>query len=155
MTSLLKKLSMSIKIHIVNRYGVWIVSFQIIDRIRRQSWASCEFCSHRRHDATRQLGCVASRRRCVLLGISRKIENWTCWEFIECWLQKWKLGHDYRRVSKHRLTHRDSTQRVQFSISLRNPLVRNHLGIGLKWSMSTYIWVASSHGRVYLSRVTV
>jgi len=33
-------------------------SFQIIDRIRRQSsWASCELCSHprRRRDATRQL----------------------------------------------------------------------------------------------------
>ena len=40
-----------------------LFSFQIVDRIRRQSsWASCELCSHRRcpRDSTRQL-----RRVCV------------------------------------------------------------------------------------------
>ena len=66
MSSLLKKLSIPIKTHLVKRYGVCLVSFQIVDRIRRQSsWASCELCSHRRrrHDKT-----VSSRRRrrCVL-----------------------------------------------------------------------------------------
>ena len=43
------------------RYGVCLVSFQIVDRIRRQSsYASCEFCTHRRRrrDATRQLSLV-------------------------------------------------------------------------------------------------
>jgi len=56
-TSLLKKLSMSIKVHVVK--PLWsLVSFQIVDRIRRQSpWASRE-CSHRRRDATRQLSRV-------------------------------------------------------------------------------------------------
>jgi len=39
MTSLLKKLSISIKIGVIKRYGVCLVSFQIyVDRIRRQSW---------------------------------------------------------------------------------------------------------------------
>jgi len=48
MTSLLKKLSISIKIGVIRHYGVSLVSFQIVDRIRRQSsWASCELCSHR------------------------------------------------------------------------------------------------------------
>ena len=60
MTSLLKKLSISktLKIHVVKPlWSLQLVSFQIVDRIRRQSsWASWEFCSHRRsrHDATRQ-----------------------------------------------------------------------------------------------------
>jgi len=55
MTSLLKKLSISIKIGVIKRYGVCLVSFRIADRIRRQSsWASCELCSHRWRDATRQ-----------------------------------------------------------------------------------------------------
>jgi len=36
-TSLLKKLSISIKIHVVKRYEVCLVSFQIVDRTRRQS----------------------------------------------------------------------------------------------------------------------
>ena len=61
MTSLLKKLSISIKIGLINRYGVCLASFQIVDRIRRQSsWASCEMCSHRRRrrDATRQFSRV-------------------------------------------------------------------------------------------------
>jgi len=48
-TSLLKKLSIFIKISVIKRYGVCLVSFKIVDRIRRQSsWASCELCSHRR-----------------------------------------------------------------------------------------------------------
>jgi len=58
-TSLSKKLSVSMKIQ--NRYGVCSVSFQIVDRIRRQSsWASCDLCSHRRRrsDATRHLSRV-------------------------------------------------------------------------------------------------
>jgi len=49
-------------------YGVCLVSFQIVDRIRRRSsssWASCELCSHRRR---RRYKTVSSRRRrrCVL-----------------------------------------------------------------------------------------
>ena len=55
MTSLLTKLSISIKIGVIKRYGVCLASFQIVGWIRRQSsWASCEFCSHRRrwHDKT-------------------------------------------------------------------------------------------------------
>jgi len=32
------------------------------------------------------------------------------------WLQDWKLGHDYRRVSTHRQTQLNSTHHVQFSI---------------------------------------
>ena len=59
MRSLLKKLSISIKTGVIKRYEVCLVSFLIVDRIRRQSsWASCcELCSHRRRrrDATRQL----------------------------------------------------------------------------------------------------
>ena len=55
MTSLLKKLSIIIKIGVIKRYGVCLVSFKIVDRICRQlSSASCELCSHRRRDATRQ-----------------------------------------------------------------------------------------------------
>jgi len=64
MTSLLKKLSISITIGVIKRYWVCLVNFQIVDRIRRQSsWTSCELCSHRRRDKT-----VSSRRRqrCVL-----------------------------------------------------------------------------------------
>ena len=37
MTSLLKKLSISIKIGVIKRYRVCLASFQILDRIRRQS----------------------------------------------------------------------------------------------------------------------
>ena len=49
MMSLLKKLSIFIKIGVIKRYGVCLVSFKIVDRICRQSsWASCELCSHRR-----------------------------------------------------------------------------------------------------------
>jgi len=49
----LKKLSISIKIGVIKRYGVWSVS-KIVDRIRRQSsWASPSVSSRR-------------RRRCVL-----------------------------------------------------------------------------------------
>jgi len=45
MTSLLKKIINIDQFTYSNRYGVCFVSFQIIDRIRRQSsWASCEFC---------------------------------------------------------------------------------------------------------------
>jgi len=57
MTSLLNKLSISIKIHVVK--PLWsLVSFQIVDRILRQSsWDSCELCSHRRRrrDSSRRL----------------------------------------------------------------------------------------------------
>ena len=37
MTSLLKKLSLSIKISVIKRYGVCLVSFKIVNRIRPQS----------------------------------------------------------------------------------------------------------------------
>ena len=69
MTSLLNKLSISIKIGVIKRYRVCLVSFQTVDRIRRQSsWASCELCSHRRRQSDKT---VSSRRRCVL-GITVK-----------------------------------------------------------------------------------
>jgi len=43
-------------------------------------------------------------------GFGRKIENWTCWEFIQSsWLQNLKLGHDCRRMSTHRPTQLNST----------------------------------------------
>ena len=55
MTSLLKKLSIFIKIGVIKRYRVCLMSFKIVDRIRRQSSsASCELCTHRRRDETRQ-----------------------------------------------------------------------------------------------------
>ena len=61
MSSLLKKLSISIKIGVIKRYGVCFVSFQIVDRIRRQSsWASFELCSRRRHGTTQVDSWVAS-----------------------------------------------------------------------------------------------
>jgi len=63
MTSLLKKLSIFIKIGVIKRYGVCLVSFKIVDRIRRGSRrelvANCVHSSHRRRDSSR-------RRRCVL-----------------------------------------------------------------------------------------
>ena len=55
MTSLLKKLSISIKIGVIKRYGVCLVSFQTVDRIRRQSsWASCECVHTADADTTKQ-----------------------------------------------------------------------------------------------------
>jgi len=66
MTSLLKKLTIFIKIGVIKRYGVCLVSFKIVDRIRWQSSsASCELCSYRRR---RRDKTVSSRwrRRCVL-----------------------------------------------------------------------------------------
>jgi len=53
--SLSKKLSISIKIGVIKRYGVCSVSFQIVDRIRRQSSsASCECIHTADADATKQ-----------------------------------------------------------------------------------------------------
>ena len=50
-----------IKIGVIKRYGVCLVSFKIVGRIRRQSSsASCELCSHRRR---RRDKTVSSRRR--------------------------------------------------------------------------------------------
>jgi len=88
MTSLLKKLSIFIKIGVIKRYGVCMVSFKIVDQIRRQSSsASCELCSQlhtadadatkqfrrvgsavctHRTPPTRRNSTVSSRRRCVL-----------------------------------------------------------------------------------------
>ena len=78
MTSLLKKLSIFIKIGAMKRYGVCLASFKIVDRIRRQSSsASCKLCSHRRRrrdkivssrytPPTRRNSTVSSHRRCVL-----------------------------------------------------------------------------------------
>ena len=80
MTSLLKKLSISIKTGVIKHYGVCMVSFQTVDRIRRQSsWASCEFCSHRQRDKT-----VSSCRRCVL-GMSNYL-LYTCILILLCYL---------------------------------------------------------------------
>jgi len=61
MTSLLiKKLSISIKIHVLKPLWSLFCQFPNVDRIRQQSsWASCEFCSHCRRDATRQLSHVS------------------------------------------------------------------------------------------------
>ena len=77
MTSLLKKLSISIKIHVVK--PLYSVS-KIVDRIRRQSsWATCELCSHRLHrrDATRQLRRVGGMYASywVLLAIERRYRS--------------------------------------------------------------------------------
>ena len=66
MTSLLKKLSIFIKICVIKRYGICLVSFKIVDRIRRQSSsASCELCSHRRRRRDKTVSSLR-RRRCVL-----------------------------------------------------------------------------------------
>ena len=57
MSSLLKKLLISIKIGVIKRCGVCLASLQIVDRIRRQSSsASCEYyCVHTADaDATKQ-----------------------------------------------------------------------------------------------------
>ena len=68
MMSLLKKLSIFIK-NWCNQTLWSLVSFKIVDRIRRQSSsASCELCSHRRR---RRDKTVSSRRRCVL-GFRRR-----------------------------------------------------------------------------------
>ena len=81
MTSLFKKLSILIKIGVIKRYGVCLVSFKIVNRIRRQSSrivctpptptrqnsvVASAVCTHRRREST-----VSSRRRrrCVL-GLS-------------------------------------------------------------------------------------
>ena len=64
---------------------------------------NCEFNTHRRRDATRQLSRVdvgsVSHLRVVHDRFGRKVE---CWEFMQssC-LHNWKLGHDCRRVSTH------------------------------------------------------
>jgi len=71
MTSLLKETSISIKIHVIKPLARPMFSFQIVDRICRQSsWASCELCSH-------------GRRRCVLgfkltIIVSRRVVMWFC-----------------------------------------------------------------------------
>ena len=55
MTSLLKKLSISIKIGVIKRYGVCLVSFQILDRIRRSRLELVANCVHTADaDATKQ-----------------------------------------------------------------------------------------------------
>jgi len=63
---IVEKVSISIKIQVViNRYGVCLISFQIVHWTRRQSsWASCEFCSHRRRrrDSTRLYSTVELSR---------------------------------------------------------------------------------------------
>jgi len=66
MTSLMKNVSISIKIDVIKRYRVCLVSLQIVDRIHRQSsWASCELCSHRRRRRDKTVS-SRRRRRCVL-----------------------------------------------------------------------------------------
>ena len=75
MTSLFKNLSISIKIGVIKRQVVCLVSFQIVDRIRRQSsWASCELCSHRRRRRDKTVS-SRRRRRCVL-GIRYVHQIW-------------------------------------------------------------------------------
>ena len=60
-----------------------IFSFKIVDRIRRQSsWASCEFCSHRRRQLNSWVESRRQRRRCVLgLSLSSSVSS-SVW----CWL---------------------------------------------------------------------
>jgi len=57
MTSLLKKLSISIKIGAIKRYRVRLVSFQIVDRIRRRRCELVANCVHTA-DATKQFRLV-------------------------------------------------------------------------------------------------
>jgi len=71
MTSLFKKLSIFIKIGVIKRYGVCLVSFKIVDRIRLQSSsASCELCSHRRRRGDKTVSSRRRRRRRCVLGLS-------------------------------------------------------------------------------------
>ena len=100
-SSLKKKLSMSLKIYqgkplqlthqttepvkpsmtvtqqkVTQHWHYCLVSFEIVDRIRRQSsWASCELCSHRRRrrDSTRQFESRRRRRRRCVLGIVQEL----------------------------------------------------------------------------------
>ena len=73
MMSLLKNLSISIKIRVV-----CLASFQIVDRIRQQSsWASCELCSHRRRDATRQFPLVGVGG--VYWALAYLVSPWRHW----------------------------------------------------------------------------
>jgi len=71
-----------------SRSQTTMFSFRIVDRIRGQSsWASCEFCPHRRRrrdstvsDSTRQLCRVESRRRHAVKSQRAEIRTgMSCW----------------------------------------------------------------------------
>jgi len=63
-TSLLKRLSISIKIHVVKP----LFSFQIVDQIRPQSsWGSCEYCVH-----------TADATQLDVIVFIWQINRWTC-----------------------------------------------------------------------------
>ena len=65
-TSLLKSYQYRSKFTSSNPSSLFVVSFQIVDRIRRHSsWASCEFCTHRRRRRDKTVS-SRRRRRCVL-----------------------------------------------------------------------------------------
>ena len=68
MTSLLKKLSIFIKIGVIKRYGVCLVSFEIVNRIRRQS-LQIVFTPPM---PTRQSSFIASA---VCIGLKRKVNQ--------------------------------------------------------------------------------
>jgi len=63
MSSLLKKLSISIKIHVVKQ--LWSRFGQFQNCRPNPSWASCELCSHRRRRRDKTVS-SRRRRRCVL-----------------------------------------------------------------------------------------
>ena len=99
--------------------------------VRKNATAYVDVCNAQYAPPTpTRLSCrVKSRRQCVLnsqlvhYGFGRRIDNWSCWEFIQSsWLQNWKLDHDCRcrQVSTHRPTQLNSNQHVQFSIFLPN-----------------------------------
>jgi len=61
----------------------------------------------------------------------RRIENWTCWEFIQSsWLQNWKLDHGCRRVSTHYTVYHPT----QFNSTVESRRRRRCvLGFRLRW----------------------
>ena len=63
---------------------VCLASFKIVDRIRRQSWASCDLRSHRRRlrDATRQWRRVSACMRTVYIRLRFDlVDHWAFYKF--------------------------------------------------------------------------
>jgi len=66
-------------------HGVCLASFQIGDRIRRQSsWASCEFSTHRRRDSIRQLSRVGAGGMCWALRQGERSRRRSGCSFRQC-----------------------------------------------------------------------
>ena len=93
MTSLLKKLSISIKIGVFKRHGVCLASFQIVDRIRRQSSTRRELVANCAHtadaDATKQF------RRVGVGGVYWALANSVCWDILDSKSEsaQWRIWH--------------------------------------------------------------